>query len=58
MIFLTVISISYGLDRMDRFEVAVISIEWLVLIINGVLLSLLFRRQLKVKREPNGQLQN
>jgi hypothetical protein len=58
MLFLTVISISYGLDRMDRFEVAVISIDWLVLIINGVLLSLLFRRQLKVKREPNGQLQS
>ena len=57
MIFLAVISISYGLGRMDRFEVAVISIDWLVLIINGVLLSLLFRRQLKVKREPNGQLQ-
>src|SRR5215212_315722 len=53
MIFLAVISISYGLGRMDRFEVAVISIDWLVLIINGVLLSLLFRRQLKVKREPN-----
>src|SRR5215204_7481670 len=58
MIFLTVISLIYGLDRMDRFEVAVISIDWLVLIINGVLLSLLFRRQLKVKREPNGQLQS
>jgi hypothetical protein len=58
MIFLAVISISYGLGRMDRFEVAVISIDWLVLTINGVLLSLLFRRQLKVKREPNGQLQN
>ena len=56
MIFLTVISLNYGLDRMDRFEVAVISIDWLVLIINGVLLSLLFRRQLKVKREANGQL--
>jgi len=58
MLFLIVISISYGLDRMDRFEVAVISIDWLVLIINGVLLSVLFRRQLKVKREPKGQLQS
>ena len=58
MVFLIVLSINYGLDRMDRFEVAVISIDWLVLIINGVLLSLLFRRQLKVKREPNGQLQS
>jgi hypothetical protein len=56
--FLVVISIMYGLDRMDRFEVAVISINWLVLVINGVLLSLLFRRQLKVSREPYGQLQS
>ena len=58
MVFLTVITNNYGLDRMDRFEVAVISIDWLVLIINGVLLSLLFRRHLRVKREPNGQLQS
>src|SRR5215212_8451438 len=58
MIFLTVISLNYGLDRMDRFEVAVISIDWLVLMINGVLLSLVFRRQLKVRREPYGQLQS
>ena len=57
MVFLAVISVIYGLDRMDRFEIAVISIDWLVLVINGVLLSLLFRRQLKVNREPYGQLQ-
>ena len=58
MVFLVVISIDHGLDRMDRFEVAVISIDWLVLLINGVLLSLVFRRQLKVYREPYGQLQS
>jgi hypothetical protein len=57
MVFLAVISVIHGLDRMDRFEIAVISIDWLVLVINGVLLSLLFRRQLKVNREPYGQLQ-
>jgi hypothetical protein len=57
IIFLAVISIIYGLDRMDRFEVAVISIDWLVLVINGVVLSLLFRRQLKVNREPYGHRQ-
>jgi hypothetical protein len=57
MVFLAVLSIIFGLDRMDRFEVAVISIDWLVLVINGVLLSLLFRRQLKVNREPYVQLQ-
>jgi hypothetical protein len=56
MVFLIVISIIYGLDRMDRLEIAVISIDWLVLVINGVLLSVLFRRQLKVRRESYGQL--
>jgi hypothetical protein len=57
MVFLAVISINYGQAREDRFEIAVISIDWLVSVINGVLLSLLFRRQLKVNREPYGQLQ-
>ena len=57
MLFLVMISIIYGLEREDRFEVAVISIDWLVLVINGVLLSLLFRRQLKVNTEPYMQLQ-
>jgi hypothetical protein len=58
MVFLAVISINYGLDREDRFEVAVISIDWLVLIINGVLLSLVFRSQLKARSEPSGQPQS
>ena len=58
MVFLIAISINFGLDRMDRFEIAVISIDWLVLVINGALLSLVFRRQLKVSRPPNGQLQS
>ncbi len=35
----------YGLDREYRFEVAAIAINWLTLIINGILLSILFRRQ-------------
>ena len=47
MVSLTIISFNHGLERLDRFEVAVISIDWLVLIINGVLLSLVFRRQLR-----------
>jgi hypothetical protein len=54
MVFLAVISINYGLDREDRFEIAVISIDWLVLIINGVLLSLLFRSQVKARSVPSG----
>jgi hypothetical protein len=47
---LIMISINFGLDRLDRFEVIVISVNWLVLIVNGVLLSLLFRKQLKTKK--------
>lgn len=47
IVSLIMISINHGLDRLDRFEVLVISIDWLVLIINGVLLSILFSRQLK-----------
>lgn len=47
MVFLVVVSISFGLDRQDRFEVAVISVDWLVLIINGILLGLLFKKRLK-----------
>jgi hypothetical protein len=48
---LAAISMVHGLERQDRFEVAVISIDWLVLAMNGVLLSLVFRRQLKEVRE-------
>jgi hypothetical protein len=48
--FLAAISVYYGLDRMDRFEIAAISIDWLVLAINGVLLGILFRRPLKASR--------
>ncbi len=46
-ISLVITSFAYGLERQDRFEVVAISICWLVLIINGVLLSIVFRRQLK-----------
>ncbi len=42
---LIVILFVYGLERLDRFEVVVISTAWLVLLINGILLSILFRRQ-------------
>jgi hypothetical protein len=44
-VFLVAISAIYGLERMDRFEIAAISIAWLVLLINGVLLGFLFRRR-------------
>ena len=53
IVSLAVISINYGLERQDRFEVAVISIDWLVLIINGVLLSIVFRKQMKKNESHN-----
>ena len=46
MIALAVITSRYGLDRQDRFEVAVIAIDWLVLMLNGALVSVVFRRRL------------
>jgi hypothetical protein len=46
MVSLIVISIIYGLERLDRFEVFALSIDWLVLIVNGILLSIVFRRQM------------
>ena len=45
VIFLAAISAIYGLERMDRFEIVAISISWLVLAINGVLLGFVFRRR-------------
>jgi hypothetical protein len=48
---LTMISFNYGLDRLDRFEVVVITVNWLVLIVNGVLLGILFRKQLKAEND-------
>lgn len=36
-------SIAYGLDRQDRFEVVAITVSWLVLITNGILLALILR---------------
>lgn len=42
-------SIRYGLDREYRFEVMVISIDWLVLIVNGILMSIWFRKQSNVQ---------
>ena len=36
----------YGIEREYRFEVAAISINWLTLIVSGILLGLVFRRAL------------
>lgn len=40
-------TILYGLDRSYRFEVAAITVDWLVLISTGILLSIHFRKTLK-----------
>jgi hypothetical protein len=40
-------TIVYGLDRQDRFEVVALSVDWLVLIVNGVLLAALLRGRLR-----------
>lgn len=48
---LLLFSLIFGLDRQDRFEIAVISIDWLVLVINGVLLSILFQRQTRIEQQ-------
>jgi hypothetical protein len=50
VVALAAFSAIYGIDRQDRFEVAAISINWLTLIINGILLSIVFRRQMSHDR--------
>jgi len=46
IVSLAIILFNFGLDREYRFEVTAISINWLVLVINGALLSIVFRRRL------------
>jgi len=43
-----IISILYGITREYRFEVIVISIDWIALIVSGILLSVLFKRARKM----------
>jgi hypothetical protein len=52
LVALVVISARYGLDRQDRFEIAVISIDWLVLLIGGALASAAFHRRLASQASP------
>lgn len=51
IVSLASITSSYGLDRQDRLEVAILSIDWLGLLVNGVLLSVVFGRRLKTDLE-------
>lgn len=48
IISLIIISVIYGIHREYRFEVAVITINWIVLIVSGLLLSVLFKRALRI----------
>jgi hypothetical protein len=43
LVALVVMSFQYGMERLDRFEVVIISVNWLVLIVNGVLVGQWFR---------------
>jgi hypothetical protein len=40
-------SLKFGIDRSYRFEVAIITIDWLFLIALGILASVFFKKQLK-----------
>lgn len=48
VISLIMISARFGIDRKDRFEVVIISIDWLVLIINCLLLGFVFKRRIAI----------
>ena len=43
----TIYTITYGIDRSYRFEVVAISVNWLVTISTGILLSIFYRKKLK-----------
>ena len=43
----------FGLDRLDRLEVVLISVDWIVLIVNGILLAVLFGRTRRRFQEPS-----
>jgi hypothetical protein len=44
---LVLVLVTYGVDRKDRLEVALISIDWLTLLISGILLAIVFKRRLR-----------
>jgi hypothetical protein len=48
MLSLIILSIIYGINREYRLEVVVISIDWITLIISGMLLSVLFKRAMRM----------
>lgn len=46
------VAVVYGTDRQDRFEVIMISVNWLVLIVNGLLLALILCRLADPETRP------
>ncbi|KUG04007.1 hypothetical protein ASZ90_018596 [hydrocarbon metagenome] len=44
---LIMIAGQYGINREYRFEVAVITIDWMVLILSGILMSMVYRRSMQ-----------
>ncbi|WP_162909471.1 hypothetical protein [Aggregatilinea lenta] len=52
IIALVALSIQYGVDRGYRFEVLVLSLDWIVLFVTGILLSTVFRRAMSVATHP------
>lgn len=48
IISLIILSILYGINREYRFEVAAIVINWIVLIVSGILLSVVFKRAMRM----------
>ncbi|NLG32894.1 MAG: hypothetical protein GX550_05175 [Syntrophomonadaceae bacterium] len=46
LVSLIIIGSQYGINREYRFEVAAITINWMVMIISGIPMSILFKRAL------------
>jgi hypothetical protein len=46
------VSVAFGLDRQDTFEIVVISIVWLTLVVCGPLMAVAFRRAATDEAEP------
>lgn len=49
LVALVAFSMAYGLDRQDRFEVVVITVDWFVLIANGILMAAILRSRLRAE---------
>ena len=51
LVALAVVTDESRINRQDRFEVMIISIDWLALVINGILLSWVFKKQLREEHQ-------